>query len=66
VKQKRQASADFLGVLAIPWNVVGVCCILTTILAGPIRGQGLTLSMLPLIETAHTPSPDSPNHKACG
>jgi hypothetical protein len=32
VKQKRQASAAFLGVMVVPRKVVGVCCILTTIL----------------------------------
>ena len=32
VKQKRQASADFLGVPAVPRNVVGACCIPTTTL----------------------------------
>jgi len=32
VKQKRQASADFLGVMAIQRNVVDGCCIPTTIL----------------------------------
>jgi hypothetical protein len=32
VKQKRQACADFLGVLAVSINVLRVCCILTTIL----------------------------------
>jgi hypothetical protein len=30
VKQKRQASADFLGVLGILRNVVAGCCIRTT------------------------------------
>jgi hypothetical protein len=30
VKQKSRASADFLGVLAIPQKVVGGCCIPTT------------------------------------
>jgi hypothetical protein len=33
-KQKGQASADFLGVLAFSRNVVGGCCIPTTTLAG--------------------------------
>ena len=33
VKQKRQASAAFLGVLPVSENVVGGCCIPTTILA---------------------------------
>jgi hypothetical protein len=32
VKQKRQACAAFLGVLAVSINVLRVCCILTTIL----------------------------------
>src|SRR5665647_3359303 len=32
VKQKRLAFAAFLGVLAVPRNVVGRCCILTTAL----------------------------------
>jgi hypothetical protein len=32
VKQKRQAIAAFLGVMAVPRKVVGVCCIPTTIL----------------------------------
>jgi hypothetical protein len=36
VKQKSQASAAFLGVLAVSRNVVGGCCILTTILAVPL------------------------------
>jgi hypothetical protein len=42
VKQKRQASAAFLGVLPISTNVVRVCCILTTILRGfaPPHGIG--------------------------
>jgi hypothetical protein len=31
VKQKRQASAAFLGVLTLSSKVVRVCCILTTI-----------------------------------
>jgi hypothetical protein len=34
VKQKRQASAAFLGVTAFPTHVVGRCCIPTTILPG--------------------------------
>src|SRR6185295_17224654 len=34
VKQKRQASAAFLGVQAVPIDVLRVCCILTTILRG--------------------------------
>src|SRR5664279_969301 len=33
-KQKRRSSADFLGVLAYPRNVVSGCCIRTTFLAG--------------------------------
>src|SRR5437588_6524419 len=33
-KQKRQASADFLGGLPVSRKVVGVCCIPTTILGG--------------------------------
>jgi hypothetical protein len=33
VKQKRQAFAAFLGVMALPENVVRVCCIPTTTLA---------------------------------
>jgi hypothetical protein len=33
VKQKRQASADFLGVMTVRRNVVGGCCIPTTTLA---------------------------------
>jgi len=37
VKQKRQASADFLGEMAIPLKVVGVCCFPTTILTGFAR-----------------------------
>jgi hypothetical protein len=32
VKQKRQAFAAFLGVLTVPQDVVGGCCISTTIL----------------------------------
>jgi hypothetical protein len=34
VKLKRQATAAFLGVFAFPRDVVAVCCIPTTILAG--------------------------------
>jgi hypothetical protein len=30
VKQKKQTCADFLGVLAVSRNVVGICCIWTT------------------------------------
>jgi hypothetical protein len=35
VKQKIQTSADFLGVLAVSRNVVGACCIWTTISGCP-------------------------------
>ena len=33
MKQKTHASADFLGVMAIPRKVVGTCCISTTLFA---------------------------------
>jgi hypothetical protein len=41
VKQKRQASAAFLGVLAFPINVVRVCCILTTIFRALALPRGI-------------------------
>jgi hypothetical protein len=45
VKQKRQACAAFLGVLAVSINVLRVCCILTTIFwgfraTGTVSGTG--------------------------
>jgi hypothetical protein len=44
VKQKSQAAAAFLGILPISRNVLGTCCILTTILPAFLRG-------LPISET---------------
>jgi hypothetical protein len=41
VKQKRQACAAFLGVLAVSINVLRVCCIPTTILGVGTAGQQL-------------------------
>jgi hypothetical protein len=37
VKQKSQAGAAFLGIPPIPRNVLGACCILTTILPAFVR-----------------------------
>jgi hypothetical protein len=39
VKQKRQASADFLGVLTVSRNVVDGCCIPTTTLVVPVSDE---------------------------
>jgi hypothetical protein len=41
VKQKRQACAAFLGVLAISINVLRVCCIPTTILVVFVPPDGI-------------------------
>jgi hypothetical protein len=42
VKQKSQAGAAFLGILTISRNVLGACCILTTILPAFLRGRPIS------------------------